>query len=88
MSAFFHSIQSLHKQLIIHRDIKPQRILLYYDKTGGSSQMIKHSLCAPGIVKNIGHLCECDIWSSGIVLYLMVIKHQRRPFETGEINKK
>ena len=25
------SIQSLHKQLIIHRDIKPQNILLYYD---------------------------------------------------------
>ena len=42
---------------------------------------------APEIVKNIGHSYECDIWSSGIVLYLMLIKHHRPPFETGDINK-
>ena len=42
---FYHqiikSIQSPHEQAIIHRDIKPQNILLYYDKNGASLPITK-----------------------------------------------
>mmetsp|Transcript_13661 Transcript_13661/g.21471 ORF Transcript_13661/g.21471 Transcript_13661/m.21471 type:complete len:565 (-) Transcript_13661:51-1745(-) len=102
------SLECLHKQRVIHRDIKPQNLLL--SNTSHSLPILKlcdfglgkklsrgrettHSLCgtpnyiAPEIICHEGHSYAVDMWSAGIVLYIMLVNQHTPPFETGHVSK-
>ena len=84
-----HTLKYLHNLNIVHRDIKPDNILLELDDTiklcdfGVSKQVRKGQLLtdscgtpafiAPEILKNAPYNpYGTDIWSSGVVLYIIV----------------
>lgn len=86
MYELFSALNHVHSCGLIHRDIKPENIM--FDKKGGTVKFIDFGLACqfkPGqnelagtpyfiapevLVGNYGY--ECDIWSMGVVIYMMM----------------
>ena len=78
----------LHSLGIIHRDLKPENILLMYDGTvkiadfglapQGHANFMATECCgsplfvAPEILRLVPYSFSCDIWSIGVLTYLLI----------------
>eukprot|EP01084_Bolivina_argentea_P020113 37426_1 len=86
------SLKDLHSANIVHRDLKPENILFTKDGTlkitdfGSASQSsslrLMNTECgtpwyvAPEILSNKSYSYKCDLWSLGVILYIMLSGHQ------------
>eukprot|EP01028_Stygiella_incarcerata_P006744 TRINITY_DN2739_c0_g1_i1.p1 TRINITY_DN2739_c0_g1~~TRINITY_DN2739_c0_g1_i1.p1 ORF type:complete len:609 (-),score=162.51 TRINITY_DN2739_c0_g1_i1:279-2105(-) len=102
MWQLMEALMHLHKNLVIHRDLKLANLFLDENMCikvgdfGLATKLIhkderKKTICgtpnyiAPEVLggHRVGHSFEVDIWSSGVILYTMLIG--RPPFETTDV---